>query len=66
MRNNKRPPKIVQEPLNTNDLIGQYMIEHNNTIYSGRITDKGQSIFLETPKIPIEMLHFLIKAREFE
>jgi hypothetical protein len=42
------------------------MIEHNNTIYSGRITDKGQSIFLETPKIPIEMLHFLIKAREFE
>jgi hypothetical protein len=42
------------------------MIKHNNKTYSGRITDAGQSVFLETPKIPIEMLHFLIKAREFE
>jgi hypothetical protein len=51
--------KKVQEPLNTNDLIGQYMIKHNNTTYSGRIIDAGQSDFLETTKIPIEMLHFL-------
>ncbi len=34
------------------------MIKHNNTTYSGRITDAGQSVFLETPKISIEMLHF--------
>jgi hypothetical protein len=64
MRNNKRPPKKVQEPLNTNDLIAQYIIKHNNTTYSGRITDAGQSIFLETPKIPHRNAAFLKKKME--
>jgi hypothetical protein len=64
MRNNMRPPNKVLESLNTNDLIAQYMIKHNTTTYSGRITYVGQSVFLETQKIPHQNATFL-KARKF-
>jgi hypothetical protein len=37
------------------------MIQHNYTIYSGRITDVGLSVFLETQKILQQnyVLHFM-------
>jgi hypothetical protein len=62
MRNNKRPQKKSTRTAQYKRSDRPILIKHNNTTYSGRITDAGQSVFLETPKIPIEMLN----AREFE